>query len=483
MHKIFSKNNLIFFVFVAFIFVVIVLQFFVSSENATKVNLSQTFEPISWLHLLGTDDYGRDLFTRIIIGARSTLFVTVLTLIAIVVIGVTLGLFAGYKKGWIERLVLRFIDVGLSIPEFIIMIALASFFQPSLWNLVISITVIKWMNYTRLTRSIVNSEMNKPYIKMAQLFHVPTRTILIRHLTPKIIPAIIVLMVVDFGKIILYISSLSFIGLGAQPPTPEWGAMLQQGRDFISSHPIMLIAPASVIAITILIFNLTGDALRDRLLKQRGEYDESQLEYLPFDLSCTYDSYQFDGENISRLSQYYGHTIGYISQNYAESFNDHTKLGKQLTAIYRKHYKSSKEEALSKIDKALSWVNLQSKDILNKYSFQLSGGQLERVYIASVLMLEPKLIIADEPVASLDALNGNQVMDLLQHIVLEHGQTLFIITHNLSHVLKYCQYIYVLKEGQIIERGNINHFKYEHLHPYTERLIKYRTQLKRDYYD
>ncbi|MDT4001611.1 ATP-binding cassette domain-containing protein, partial [Staphylococcus aureus] len=82
----------------------------------------------------------------------------------------------------------------------------------------------------------------------------------------------------------------------------------------------------------------------------------------------------------------------------------------QLTAIYRKHYKSSKEEALSKIDKALSWVNLQSKDILNKYSFQLSGGQLERVYIASVLMLEPKLIIADEPVASLDALNGNQVM-------------------------------------------------------------------------
>lgn len=206
------------------------------------------------------------------------------------------------------------------------------------------------------------------------------------------------------------------------------------------------------------------------------------LEYLPFDLSCTYDSYQFDGENVSRLSQYYGHTIGYISQNYAESFNDHTKLGKQLTAIYRKHYKGSKEEALSKVDKALSWVNLQSKDILNKYSFQLSGGQLERVYIASVLMLEPKLIIADEPVASLDALNGNQVMDLLQHIVLEHGQTLFIITHNLSHVLKYCQYIYVLKEGQIIERGNINHFKYEHLHPYTERLIKYRTQLKRDYY-
>lgn len=151
----------------------IILQFFVNSADATKVNLSQTFEPISWTHLLGTDDYGRDLFTRVIVGARSTLFITILTLIAIVIIGVTLGLLAGYKKGWIERIILRIVDIGLSIPEFIIMIALASFFQPSIWNLVIAITIIKWMNYTRLTRSIVNSEITKPYIKMAKLFHVP----------------------------------------------------------------------------------------------------------------------------------------------------------------------------------------------------------------------------------------------------------------------------------------------------------------------
>lgn len=150
------------------------------------------------------------------------------------------------------------------------------------------------------------------------------------------------------------------------------------------------------------------------------------LEYLPFDLTCTYDSYQFDGENVSRLSQYYGHTIGYIYQNYAESFNDHTKLGKQLTAIYRKHYKSCKEEALSKIDKALSWVNLQSKDILNKYSFQLSGGQLERVYIASVLMLKPKLIIADEPVASLDALRGITMIEL-KHVTFGYNKKQMVL--------------------------------------------------------
>ena len=102
-------------------------------------------------------------------------------------------------------------------------------------------------------------------------FKVPTLTILFKHLLPKVLPSILVLIIVDFGKIVLYISSLSFLGLGAQPPSPEWGAMLQAGRDFITSHPIMIISPATVIAMTILIINLTGDALRDRLLKGRGD--------------------------------------------------------------------------------------------------------------------------------------------------------------------------------------------------------------------
>ncbi|MFG6183147.1 ATP-binding cassette domain-containing protein [Staphylococcus aureus] len=207
------------------------------------------------------------------------------------------------------------------------------------------------------------------------------------------------------------------------------------------------------------------------------------LNFLPSDLNCQYDHYYFNNKNVNNMQQFYGRTVGYISQNYAESFNDHSKLGKQLIAIYRTHFKVSKEAALSQIDKALSWVNLSSEEILKKYSFQLSGGQLERVYIASVLMLEPELIIADEPVASLDVINGYKIMYLLQHIVKEHGQTLFIITHNLSHVLKYCDYINVIKDGDIVERGDIKHFKYDTLQPYTEFLIKYRTQLKRDHND
>ena len=269
-----TKKNLIFYVFSIYIFIIIALQLFVSNDAAFKVNLSETFEPISLHHFLGTDDYGRDLFSRLIIGARTTLFVTLLTLLFTVLIGVPLGLLSGYQKGWIDSMIMRMIDIGLSIPEFVIMIALASFFHPSIWNLVIAITVIKWMNYTRVTRGIVNSEMNLSYIKMSKLFNVSTFNILFKHLLPKVFPSILVIIIVDFGKIILYISSLSFLGLGAQPPSPEWGAMLQAGRNFITSHPVMIIAPATLISITILIFNLTGDAVRDRLLEKRGvEFD------------------------------------------------------------------------------------------------------------------------------------------------------------------------------------------------------------------
>lgn len=265
-----SKKNTIFFIFTVYIICLIVLQFIVNDEAAYQVHLSNSFEPMSMNHLLGTDDYGRDLFSRLVVGSRATLFVTLLTLLFTVVVGVPLGLLAGYKKGWIDTIIMRIIDIGLSIPEFVIMIALASFFHPSLWNLVIAITIIKWMNYTRVTRGIVNTEMNQSYIQMAQFFNVSTLNILFKHLLPKVLPSIFVIMIVDFGKIILYISSLSFLGLGAQPPSPEWGAMLQAGREFITSHPIMIIAPASLISGTILIFNLTGDAVRDRLLEQRG---------------------------------------------------------------------------------------------------------------------------------------------------------------------------------------------------------------------
>ncbi len=264
-----TKKNSIFYVFGAYLILLIILQFTVSTSQALTVHLNEALEGPSLKHLLGTDDYGRDLFARLVIGARYTLAITLLTICMIVLIGVPLGLIAGYRKGWIDTIIMRIIDIGLGIPDFVFMIAFASFFKPSIWNLVIAITIINWMTYTRVTRAIVNTEMNKNYIKLARYFHTPGYIIIFKHLLPQVVPSLIVLMIVDIGKIILYISSLSFLGLGAQPPSPEWGAMLAAGRDFFTEHPIMLLAPAALISITILLFNLAGDALRDKIAERR----------------------------------------------------------------------------------------------------------------------------------------------------------------------------------------------------------------------
>ncbi|KRG08410.1 nickel transporter permease [Staphylococcus sp. NAM3COL9] len=269
-----NKHNLIFYAFAFYLIVIIIAQFFVSINSALEVHLDNALEMPSLSHWLGTDDYGRDLLSRVIVGARYTLLISLITLLVTVIIGVPLGLLAGYKKGIVDTVIMRLIDIGLSIPEFVLMIAFASFFKPSIWNLVIAITIIKWMTYTRLTRSVVSSEMMKPYIQMAKLFNVPTRTIIWKHFLPQVTPSVIVLMTVDFGKIILYISSLSFLGLGAQPPSPEWGAMLNAGRDYISAYPLLLIVPATLITLTILLFNLAGDALRDKLLKGKRDLDD-----------------------------------------------------------------------------------------------------------------------------------------------------------------------------------------------------------------
>lgn len=268
-----NKRNLILYIFLLYLLVLVVAQFFVSMNSALEVHLGNTLELPSSTHWLGTDDYGRDLLSRVIVGARYTLVISLITLLITVIIGVPLGLLAGYKRGIVDTIIMRIIDIGLSIPEFVLMIAMASFFKPSIWNLVIAITIIKWMTYTRLTRSIVSSEVEKPYIQMARLFNVPTHIIIFKHFLPQVMPSMIVLMTVDFGKIILYISSLSFLGLGAQPPSPEWGAMLNAGRDYIDAYPLLLIVPAFLITITILLFNLAGDALRDKLLKGKRDID------------------------------------------------------------------------------------------------------------------------------------------------------------------------------------------------------------------
>jgi peptide/nickel transport system ATP-binding protein len=207
------------------------------------------------------------------------------------------------------------------------------------------------------------------------------------------------------------------------------------------------------------------------------------IQSLPSDIVATFQRYTYDGTAIQDIQNLLGKHIGYISQDYTHSFNDHMKLGKQLIAIYRQHFHVRKEIAKKHVLKALSWVELGDIDVMNRYRFSLSGGQLERVLIASVLMLHPQLIIADEPTSALDAITGHHIMDLIKHLADMHDVTLLVITHDLSHVFRFSDYISVIRQGHLIDHGNIDYFKNGNIEPYSQALFDKRTRLTQGDHD
>lgn len=208
------------------------------------------------------------------------------------------------------------------------------------------------------------------------------------------------------------------------------------------------------------------------------------VQQLPPPLRMQFDELIYNQKPVHDISTKLGSEIGFITQDYTHSFNQHTKIGKQLIAIYRTHRNVDKATAVREIEQWLKSVELNPSQIMHRYRFNLSGGQLARVQISSVLMLKPSLIIADEPTASLDVINGVQVMNLIKQLAENHGVTLLLITHNLSQVLNFCDWINVIQHGTIVDTNHITAFKKGHIHPYSAQLFNARSQLRKgDAYD
>ncbi|MCU5745398.1 ATP-binding cassette domain-containing protein [Staphylococcus sp. SQ8-PEA] len=206
---------------------------------------------------------------------------------------------------------------------------------------------------------------------------------------------------------------------------------------------------------------------------------QSLIHALPPGLKADYLSYSFDQQKVTDITSLLGNEIGMITQDYMHSFNSHTKLSKQLIAIYRQHYDVGKSQACQFVTQAVESVEL-SPDIIDRYRFELSGGQLARVQIASVLMLNPRLIIADEPLASLDVLTGYKLIRLLDYLTRLHGQTLLLITHDLTHASQHSDYVHVMRNGTMVEHLSQDDIKAGQLSDYSAYLFEMRSQLKKD---
>jgi peptide/nickel transport system permease protein len=228
-------------------------------------SLAERLRPPSPAHPLGTDQLGRDILSRLIYGARISLTVGVAVVISAGVVGSLIGLVAGYRGGWFDEILMRITDVFFAFPPLILAMAIASALGPSLNNAMIAVAVVIWPIYARLIRAQVLTLRELEYIQAARSIGAPTWRILTRHLLPNALSPILVQASFDMGTAILAAAGLSFIGFGAQPPTPEWGVMISEGRQYISTQSWLSAFPGVAILLTVAAFNLIGDGLRDAL--------------------------------------------------------------------------------------------------------------------------------------------------------------------------------------------------------------------------
>ncbi|SFA89280.1 peptide/nickel transport system permease protein [Lentibacillus halodurans] len=227
--------------------------------------LANRLQPPSAEHWLGTDDVGRDIFTRIAYGARISLQVGFFAVVGALVFGTILGIVAGYFGRWVDMLISRIFDILLAFPSILLAIAIVAIIGASLQNALIAIAIINIPIFGRLVRSKVISLREEEYIMAAKAQGMKNGRIILHHILPNSLAPIIVQATLGFGTAILDAAALGFLGLGAQPPTPEWGEMLASSRDFIQLAPWTLIAPGLCIMLVVLGFNLIGDGLRDAL--------------------------------------------------------------------------------------------------------------------------------------------------------------------------------------------------------------------------
>ena len=229
----------------------------------------QTLEAPSVEHLFGTDQVGRDVFSRVVYGARISPVIAVLVLAISVLIGVPLGIAAGYFGGVIDEVIMRVTDVFLAFPALLLALAFAAVMEPSITNTIIAISVTWWPWYTRIVRGQAASVTGRPFVESAKATGIPHRRILLRHVLPNSTTPIIVQVSLDVGGVILTASALSFLGLGAQDPTPDWGLMVSQGQAYFTTQWWLVTFPGAAILLTAVAFNLLGDGLRDVLDPRR----------------------------------------------------------------------------------------------------------------------------------------------------------------------------------------------------------------------
>lgn len=233
-------------------------------------DLSNALQAPSPAHLFGTDRYGRDMLSRVIIGSRTSISSTLILVAVIAVGGTVIGVVCGYFGGILDTVIMRISDICLAFPGLVFAMAIAAILNGGVRNAVIALAVVSWPKYSRIARSQTLAVKNADYISAARLAGSSPAGVILRHILPNIGGQILVTAMLDIGTMMMEIAALSFLGLGAQPPTAEWGSMMSGGRSMLQTYPWVVLSPGIAIFISVVLFNLLGDTIHDCLDPRNG---------------------------------------------------------------------------------------------------------------------------------------------------------------------------------------------------------------------
>lgn len=245
----------------------------IAPYDPTHAAMKDAFLEPGAQHLFGTDKLGRDCFSRVLYGARASLTGVLVLVASVFVVGTTMGIVSGYFGGKVDMVIMRISDMMISFPGMILAIAIAGIMGGSLVNAVFALTIVSWTKYARLSRSMVLKVKRRDFVEAAIVNGGTPGHILWVHILPNILPMMVITAAADIGALMMELAGLSFLGFGSQPPAPEWGLMLNEGRQQLQTAPWLMFFPGLAIFVTVVVFNLWGDNLRD-VLDPRGDVED-----------------------------------------------------------------------------------------------------------------------------------------------------------------------------------------------------------------